>query len=51
MELAKAQIAFQLRKNYEQDEELDWGCLFDKPAEDKLTFKKSGPTYKKKNDT
>ena len=51
MELVKAQIAFQLRKNYAQDEELDWGCLFDKPAEDKLTFKKSGPTYKKKNDT
>ena len=26
MELARAQIAWQLGKRYVQDEELDWGC-------------------------
>ena len=27
MELARAQIAWQLGKRYVQDEELDWGCV------------------------
>ncbi|HEU4708334.1 MAG TPA: dihydropteroate synthase, partial [Methylophilaceae bacterium] len=26
VELARAQIAWQLRKRYRQDEELQWGC-------------------------
>ena len=51
VELARAQIAFQLKKEYEQDEELNWGCIVKRNEEDKLTFKEAGPTYKKKNDS
>ena len=51
VELARAQIAYQLGKDYEQDEELKWGCLIDQEFDDKLTFKDTGSTYKKKNDT
>ena len=51
IELARAQIAYQLKKNYEQDEELEWGCLSKKEDDDKLIFKETGPTYKKKNDS
>ena len=51
VELARAQIAFQLKKEYEQDEELNWGCIVKGDEEDKLTFKEAGPTYKKKNDS
>lgn len=51
VELARAQIAFQLKKEYEQDEELNWGCIVKRDEEDKLTFKEAGPTYKKKNDS
>ena len=36
VELARAQIAYQLRKEYSQDEELDWGCLIDKKDDNKL---------------
>ncbi|MCC7410324.1 MAG: dihydropteroate synthase [Gammaproteobacteria bacterium] len=31
LELARAQIAWQLGKRYSQDEELDWGCAVDRP--------------------
>ena len=48
IELARAQIAKQLGKSYEQDEELKWGCLVDEVVDDKLKFKEAGPTYKKK---
>ena len=48
IELARAQIAKQLGKSYEQDEELNWGCLVDEVVDDKLKFKEAGPTYKKK---
>ena len=48
IELARAQIAYQLGKDYEQDEELKWGCLVDQEIDDKLSFKKTGSTYKKK---
>ncbi len=48
IELARAQIAKQLGKSYEQDEELKWGCLVDEVDDDKLKFKEAGPTYKKK---
>lgn len=49
IELARAQIAFQLGKEYEQDEELEWGCLLDKETDDKMEFKETRSTYKKKN--
>jgi len=48
VELARAQIAYQLGKSYEQDEELKWGCLVDQKIDDKLAFKEQGSTYKKK---
>jgi len=48
LELARAQVAYQLGKEYEQDEELKWGCLVDHEIDDKLTFKQTGSTYKKK---
>lgn len=46
VELARAQIAYQLRKEYSQDEELDWGCLIDKKADNMLKSKELGPTFK-----
>ncbi len=33
-ELARAQIAWQLGKRYNQDEELTWGCAYELPEED-----------------
>lgn len=48
VELARAQIAKQLGKSFEQDEELKWGCLVDEVIDDKLKFKEAGSTYKKK---
>tara|TARA_B100001063_G_scaffold185149_1_gene174885 strand:- start:2809 stop:4191 length:1383 start_codon:yes stop_codon:yes gene_type:complete len=48
VELARAQIAYQLRKEYLQDEELDWGCLIDKKNDSKLKSKELGPTFKKR---
>ena len=48
VELARAQIAHQLGKSYEQDEELKWGCLVDEKIDDKLVFKEQGSTFKKK---
>ena len=47
VELARAQIAYQIGKFYSQDEELNWGCLVDNEEDDKMTFKPTGPTYKK----
>lgn len=34
LELARAQIAWQLGKRYNQDEELDWGCVYTPPQSD-----------------
>ena len=48
VELSRAQIAHQLGKFYSQDEELSWGCLVEKDEDDKMSFKPTGPTYKKK---
>ena len=42
--LARAQIAEQGGKDYEQDEELKWGCLVDREIDDKLTCKQTGST-------
>ena len=38
MELARAQIAWQLGKRYNQDEELRWGCIREHVPEDKRSF-------------
>lgn len=38
LELGRAQIAHQLGKRYEQDQELDWGCVHPRAAEDRLHF-------------
>jgi len=47
MELAKAQIAFQLGKRYDQDEMLKWGCSVDVSDEDVMKFKTAGHTMRK----
>jgi len=44
VELARAQIAWQLGKRYSQDEELDWGCATEQPPEDRLVQRAPGPT-------
>lgn len=53
VELARAQIAWQLGKRYSQDEELDWGCAVQRTEQDLNRFKEPGPTLaagkKKKN--
>ena len=38
LELARAQIALQLGKRYDQDEELAWGCVRPRPVSDKRHF-------------
>jgi dihydropteroate synthase-like protein len=38
LELARAQIAWQLGKRYNQDEELAWGCVHQPPPQDKVHF-------------
>ena len=48
LELSRAQIAYQLGKEYEQDQELEWGCIVDKEDDDKMKTKELGPTFKKK---
>lgn len=44
VELARAQIAWQLGKRYNQDEELDWGAAWERPPEDKLQHRAPGAT-------
>jgi dihydropteroate synthase-like protein len=44
VELARAQIAWQLGKRYAQDEELAWGCAYEQPPEDRLMQRAPGPT-------
>ena len=44
VELARAQIAFQLGKRYAQDEALRWGCAVDVDAEDSTHLKAAGAT-------
>lgn len=48
VELARAQIAWQLGKRYEQDEELLWGCAIDAKTVDLTKFQARGTTFKKK---
>lgn len=44
VELARAQIAFQLGKRYAQDAQLRWGCAVDTPDEDSVHQKELGAT-------
>jgi dihydropteroate synthase-like protein len=48
VEMAKAQIAWQLGKRYVQDRLLNWGVAVDRPAEDLTAFKEAGPTLQAK---
>lgn len=50
VELARAQIAWQLGKRYEQDEELDWGVAVEKPQQDLNEFKQQGSTMQTRQD-
>ncbi|HYG90653.1 MAG TPA: DUF6513 domain-containing protein [Azospirillum sp.] len=44
VELARAQIAWQLGKRYAQDNELRWGAAVDRPADDLSGFHAAGTT-------
>ena len=44
VELARAQIAWQLAKRYNQDEELDWGCAVERKPEDLAQHHAPGTT-------
>ncbi|HET6223668.1 MAG TPA: dihydropteroate synthase, partial [Dongiaceae bacterium] len=48
VEMAKAQIAWQLGKRYVQDRLLGWGVAVDRPAEDLTEFKEAGTTLQAK---
>ncbi|MGR9116417.1 MAG: DUF6513 domain-containing protein [Gammaproteobacteria bacterium] len=50
VELARAEIAWQLGKRFNQDEPLSWGCATDQtqPTVDLHTFKPAGTTLQKK---
>ncbi len=49
VELARAEIAWQLGKRYTQDQALKWGCATDQaePTVDLHTFKPAGTTFAK----
>ena len=47
VELGRAQIAWQLGKYYNQDEELKWGCATEQAEEDLTRFKEWGETFQK----
>lgn len=49
-ELARAQIAWQLGKRYDQDEELTWGVAVERSAQDLKVFKDEGSTMKTRED-
>ena len=50
VELGRAQIAWQLGKRYNQDEELLWGCAVEAKEEDLTTFKEGGATLKERRE-
>lgn len=50
VELARAQIAWQLGKRYEQDEELSWGVATKKEPDDLSEFKSAGTTMHTRKD-
>lgn len=47
VELARAEIAWQLGKRYTQDQNLTWGCAVEQQQEDLTQYKEQGPTMKK----
>lgn len=50
VELARAEIAWQLGKRFSQDQKLDWGCITDHNEEESIEihqFKPAGTTLKK----
>ena len=49
VELARAQVAWQLGKRYNQDEALNWGCAVEQSEEDLDIFTPPGPTFRHKN--
>jgi dihydropteroate synthase len=51
VELAHAQLAWQLGKRYAQDEPLGWGCAVDKRALDLEAWHAPGPTMQKPRNT
>jgi dihydropteroate synthase-like protein len=46
LELARAELAWQLGKRYVQDELLDWGCVRPRPRDDKHAFAAARSTLK-----
>ncbi len=49
VELARAEVAWQLGKRYTQDEDLQWGCAVEQAEEDLTRQKEEGTTMKKRN--
>ena len=49
VELARAQIAWQLGKRYVQDQPLDWGVAVERPADDLAAWCAPGTTMTNKN--
>jgi dihydropteroate synthase-like protein len=47
VQLARAEIAWQLGKRFDQDQPLDWGCEVDRPEEDLSAWHAPGPTRKR----
>ena len=47
VELARAEIAWQLGKRYVQDRPLDWGCAFEHAEEDLLRHRAPGTTMRR----
>lgn len=50
VELARAQIAWQLGKRYDQDEELTWGVAVERNQQDMSQFKEEGATMGSRKD-
>jgi hypothetical protein len=48
VELARAEVAWQLGKRYTQDEDLQWGCAVEQAQEDLTQQKAEGTTMKKR---
>jgi hypothetical protein len=47
VQLARAEIAWQLGKRFDQDEPLDWGCAVERPEQDLTAWHVPGSTKKK----
>ncbi|BBP99275.1 dihydropteroate synthase [Burkholderia sp. SFA1] len=48
VQLARAEIAWQLGKRFDQDQALDWGCEVDRPEEDLMAWHAPGSTKKQR---